>query len=85
MPVLDGADMIMALRSAGSRIPVIMISGSLEHSPLPAAVVREISIALVKPARPAEILAAVAHVLKAHSTAERQRMVFDEPMPSMRG
>jgi CheY-like chemotaxis protein len=85
MPVLDGAEMIMALRSAGSRIPVIMISGSLETSPLPAAIVREVSIALLKPARPVEILSAVAHVLKAHSTSERQRVVFDEPAPSMRG
>lgn len=66
MPILDGASMILALRSAGSRIPVIMISGSLALSPLPPAVAREVNIALLKPAHPNEILTAVAQVLKTH-------------------
>jgi len=63
MPVLDGASMILALRSAGSRIPVVMVSGSITQSPLPPGVAREISAALSKPARMGEMLAAVARAL----------------------
>ncbi|HSI14187.1 MAG TPA: response regulator [Chthoniobacter sp.] len=63
MPILDGPSMVLALRSAGSRIPVIMISGTLAFTPLPRAVAREVCIALVKPAHPKEILAAVATAL----------------------
>ncbi len=61
MPRLDGASMTLTLRSAGSRIPVIMISGL--HAPLPMAVVRELAAVLPKPARHAEVLAAVSQAL----------------------
>lgn len=79
MPILDGQSMVLALRSAGSRIPVIMISGSLAIAPLAPAVAREVCIALIKPAHPKEILAAVATVLaeapaaakESHSAAEK--------------
>jgi DNA-binding response OmpR family regulator len=64
MPILDGSGLVLALRSAGSRIPVIMISGSLGLSPLLPGVAREISMTLTKPAHPKEILAAVAMALK---------------------
>jgi CheY-like chemotaxis protein len=63
MPALDGASMILALRSAGSRIPVVMVSGSLAQSPLPPGVAREISAALPKPARMSDMLEAVARAL----------------------
>ena len=77
MPVLDGASMILALRSAGSQIPVIMVSGSFALSPLPPAVAREVSVALLKPAHPSEILAAVAQVLKAREASEASRTEFE--------
>ncbi|MEA3208401.1 MAG: two-component system, response regulator, stage 0 sporulation protein [Chthoniobacter sp.] len=63
MPNLDGVSLVLALRSAGSRIPVVMVSSSLTHTPLPPAVDREISAALPKPARTAEVLSAVARAL----------------------
>ena len=65
MPNLDGITMLLALRAAGSLIPVVMVSGSLTHAPLPPAIAREISAALPKPARTAEVLAAVASALSA--------------------
>ena len=64
MPNLDGVSMVLALRSAGSRIPVVMVSGSLADTPLPPAVAREVSAALPKPARTAEVLSAVARALR---------------------
>ena len=64
MPNLDGASMVLALRSAGSRIPVVMVSGSLTQAPLPRRVACEVSAALPKPARTDEILSAVAHALR---------------------
>jgi DNA-binding NtrC family response regulator len=63
MPRLDGATLLLALRSAGSDLPVIMISGSLAFTPLPAGVTRELSAALSKPARRAEVISAVAAAL----------------------
>lgn len=77
MPILDGPSMVLALRSAGSRIPVIMISGALAVAPLPPAVAREVCIALVKPAHPKEILAAVATALATETPEEEER-----PFPS---
>ncbi len=59
MPILDGEGLVLALRSAGIQVPVIMISGSLAPSPLYAEVAREISAALSKPIRAAEMLAAI--------------------------
>lgn len=64
MPILDGASLVQALRSSGSRIPVIMISSSLATSPLPAAISRELAAALMKPARPSEVLDATARALR---------------------
>jgi CheY-like chemotaxis protein len=63
MPKFDGVSILLALRSAGSRIPLIMISGSLADNPLPPAIVREISAAIPKRARTAEVLSAVARAL----------------------
>jgi DNA-binding response OmpR family regulator len=77
MPILDGQSMVLALRSAGSRIPVVMISGSLGLSPLAPVVAREISVALVKPAHPKEILAAVATALATASAESKE----SQPVP----
>jgi CheY-like chemotaxis protein len=59
MPVLDGESLVLALRSAGIRIPIVMVSGSLEQCPLSERVAREISAALPKPIRADELLAAI--------------------------
>jgi DNA-binding response OmpR family regulator len=64
MPILDGASMILALRSAGSEVPIVMVSGPLSESPLPQLVACEISAVVPKPARTNEILSAVAHALR---------------------
>jgi CheY-like chemotaxis protein len=66
MPNLDGASMVFALRSAGSRIPIVMVSGSLSHSPLTHRLAREITVSVPKPARSAEIRSAVALALRSH-------------------
>jgi DNA-binding response OmpR family regulator len=64
MPNLDGASMVLALRSAGSEVPIVMVSGSLSESPLLRLVGCEISALVPKPARTNEILSAVAHALR---------------------
>lgn len=61
MPRLDGASMTLTLRSAGSHIPVIMISGL--PALLPMAVTRQFAAILPKPARHAEIVTAVSRAL----------------------
>lgn len=63
MPNLDGANMILAIRSAGSKIPIVMASGSLVRQPLPPAISRELSAALPKPVHVTEIVAAVERAL----------------------
>jgi CheY-like chemotaxis protein len=65
MPDFDGAGMILAMRSAGITIPVVVISGSLPQETLPPHVAAGISAIVPKPARSAEILSAVAHALDA--------------------
>ena len=47
MPNLDGVSMVLALRSAGSNIPIVMVSGSLAEAPLPPQVACEFSAAEV--------------------------------------
>jgi len=64
MPRLDGASLVLTLRSAGGNLPVIMISGSFATTPLPAGVTRELSAALLKPVRRAEVVAAVDAALR---------------------
>jgi DNA-binding response OmpR family regulator len=73
MPRLDGASMLLALRSAGSRIPVVMISASLAIQPLPAGIAKEVSAGLQKTAGCAELLAAVAAALLPTSPLLAQR------------
>ena len=76
MPKFDGASIVLALRSAGSRIPMIMVSGSLADTPLPPEIVREISVAIPKLARTAEVLSAVARALSPAPPGEKARAVF---------
>jgi CheY-like chemotaxis protein len=59
MPVLDGENLVLALRSAGVRTPVVMVSGSLAQCPLTERLAREVSAALPKPTRVTELLAAI--------------------------
>jgi len=65
MPRLDGCGLVRALRAGGSRIPVIMVSGSLvDGGKLPADVANEVAIALAKPASTGELLESVAQLLR---------------------
>ena len=75
MPRLSGAGIVMALRSAGSRIPIVMVSGSIAHHPLPDAVAREVFVALPKPARTAEVISAVALALSSRPAPPRERLI----------
>jgi CheY-like chemotaxis protein len=63
MPVLDGERLVLALRSAGIRTPVVIVSGSLAQCPLSERVAREVSAALSKPIRATEVLAAIFRAL----------------------
>ena len=78
MPRLSGANIVLALRSAGSRIPIVMVSGSLARSPLPDAVAREVFVALPKPARTAEVISAVALALSSRPVPARERIRLDQ-------
>jgi len=73
LPKIDGPGIVLALRSAGSRTPVIMISGSLEYAPLPPAVARELSAAIQKPAGIPELLSAIARSLPPRPLREDSR------------
>jgi DNA-binding response OmpR family regulator len=73
MPRFNGSSLVLALRSAGSRMPVIMISGSFGASPLPPAIVREISVVVPKPARIIELVSAVALALRVTPMQEESR------------
>jgi len=59
MPVMDGESLVLALRSAGMRLPVVMISASLADRPLRERVAREVARVLPKPIPLANVLAAV--------------------------
>src|SRR5882757_5537087 len=75
MPRLSGSNLALALRWAGSRIPVVMVSGSLATTPLPAGVAREVFAALPKPARVSEVVSAVALALSSSSAAAGHRSI----------
>ena len=64
MPNLDGVSMVLALRMAGNRIPVIMVSGSLAKDSLPPHLAKELAAVLPKPAHAWEVVEAVAHALE---------------------
>jgi CheY-like chemotaxis protein len=73
MPRLDGMGLVRAMRAAGNRTPIMMVSGSLAGGgELPEDVRREVAVALPKPVRTLELLAGVARALDAGSpTAAR--------------
>jgi CheY-like chemotaxis protein len=70
MPNLDGASMVLSMRSSGIAIPVVMVSGSLVQAPLPPGVTREISATVSKPASAGKILHAVARALSGAARPE---------------
>ena len=59
LPGLNGEQLVIALREAGIRIPVVVISGSLAERPLSARMAMEVFAALPKPVRSSEVLAAI--------------------------
>jgi CheY-like chemotaxis protein len=67
MPRIDGLGLVRAMRAAGNRTPIMMVSGSLAGSDLPEDVRREVVVALPKPVRTLELLAGVARALGAGS------------------
>ena len=76
MPNLDGCGLIRALRKGGSRIPVMMVSGSLAgDGTLPDDVRNEVTVALPKPALVRDILAGVAHSLRPMNAVPRKERI----------
>lgn len=63
LPGLDGEQLVIALREAGIRIPVVMISGLLAECPLSARTVSEVFATLPKPVRAAEALRVISSAL----------------------
>ena len=65
MPNLDGVGLIRALRTAGNRIPIIMISNMVRTgSELPDDVRCEVAVALPKDAASSQILAGIGQALQ---------------------
>lgn len=79
LPNLDGATMILAIRSAGSKIPIVMASGSLVRQPLPTVIARELSAALPKPVHITEILSAVRQALNSPPRESLFRFFYPKP------
>ncbi len=78
MPLLDGVGLIRALRAGGSRIPVMMVSGSLcNGGQLPADVRAEVAVALPKPVKTKKLLAGVAHALCPQFAAPERTLIRD--------
>lgn len=64
MPRLDGVGLVRALRSAGTRLPVILISGSpAAGEDLPPDILVEIALILPKDAEAGQILSAISQAL----------------------
>ena len=72
MPVLDGVSLVRTLRAAGSRIPVMMVSGSLfDGGELPADIRDEVAVALPKPSSLCELLTGIALALRWKSGVQK--------------
>jgi DNA-binding response OmpR family regulator len=88
MPRLDGLGLVRALRTAGYRLPVMMVSGSISApGDLPADVRGEIAVALPKPVKAGQLLAGVAAALRPPSGAPGQtppRGPYQTPAPAAR-
>ena len=76
MPGLDGVSVILALRSAGSRMPIVMVSASVAETPLPPAVRGEVFAAFPKPAPGTDVISAIWEALQFAPQAELE-MVSD--------
>jgi CheY-like chemotaxis protein len=63
MPRMGGVGLIREIIARDMDVPIVMISGSLDGSPLPPDVAWRVAVALPKPALAAQILAAVAFAL----------------------
>jgi two-component system, OmpR family, response regulator len=84
MPRLGGIGLIRALRARGSRIPVVIVSASLDDDDgLPAEIRNEVAGELPKPAHYSEILAAVAHALRTWPSAEPGRIRIADVFPHL--
>jgi CheY-like chemotaxis protein len=70
LPGFSGEQLVIALRESGSRIPVVMIVGSLAKCPLSAQIANEVSAALPKPVRLADVRPAILTAL--NSVAPRR-------------
>jgi len=82
MPHVDGGGLIRALRAAGTRIPLVMISGSVtEGSELPVDVRREIAVRLSKDADASQILAGMVRVCRRSSLRQRPLYSAQRRMP----
>jgi two-component system response regulator (stage 0 sporulation protein F) len=64
MPILDGARLVLALRSAHLETPVIILSGALATNPLPDVILNKVFTALEKPVSISELRAAAAAALE---------------------
>jgi len=65
MPEMDGVGLVRAMRKAGYQIPVVMISGAQGlDDRLPPDVEEQLSVALPKPIRLRELVAAVEFALR---------------------
>jgi len=64
MPILDGARLVLALRSAHLQTPVIMLSGAFAVNPLPDSIVRKVFAALEKPVSISALRATAAAALE---------------------
>ena len=63
-PIIDGGRLVLALRSAGLQIPVVMLSGAVFASPLPDAIAGELFAVLGKPVSVFTFLSTVAAALQ---------------------
>jgi DNA-binding response OmpR family regulator len=78
MPLLDGVGLVRTLRASGSRIPVMILSGSLDaRGGLPADVSIEAAVALPKPAKTSDLLAGVAHALRPRPAGPGRTRIAD--------
>jgi CheY-like chemotaxis protein len=68
MPGLDGASVIVSLRSAGCKMPIVMVSASATDAHLPSAIRDHVFAAIPKPASALEVISAVREALR--STAQ---------------
>ncbi len=78
MPHLDGVGLVRALRAKGSRVPIIMISGSMAcNLELPSDIRREVAVTLPKPTDTFRLLAGVVFALESPAHAPGRTHISD--------